>query len=95
VCLSNNNALDLRALTAKIILSLQQRDSISIGGGIRGGWEAWWKLGIGGRLGGVGDSVGEHVTDTYSFMSSYSIVVFAYQRVMMKAWLSSDGGVIT
>jgi hypothetical protein len=34
-------------------------------------------------------------TDTYSFMSSYSIVVFAYQRVMVKAWLSSDGGVIT
>jgi hypothetical protein len=31
-------------------------------------------------------------TDTYSLTSTYSIVVFAYQRVMVKGWLSSDGG---
>jgi hypothetical protein len=57
--LSNRIASDLRALTAKNILSSRPKNQTSISGAISGGWDAWRKVGIDGRLG------GEHIAIIY------------------------------
>jgi hypothetical protein len=61
VCLSNNNALDFTASSARIILSLGESKSRSICGGIGGGGWNSGRLGTDRQLDDVGNSIIDYV----------------------------------
>jgi hypothetical protein len=61
VCLSNNNALDFTASSARIILSLGESKSRSICSGIGGGGWNSGRLGTDRQLDDVGNSIIDYV----------------------------------
>jgi hypothetical protein len=61
VCLSNNNALDFIASSARIILSSGESKSRSICGGIGGSRWNGGRLGTGGQLDDVGNLMIDYV----------------------------------